>query len=84
MSMAYLVQGLIKGKSWAVNERQSEALVRTHEALMKVNNSIESDLPIDFWTVDLRDAIISLGEVTGDEVTEEILDVVFSRFCIGK
>lgn len=72
------------GKAWAINERQSEALVKAHESLMKVSVSIESDLPMDFWTIDLRDAIMALGEVNGDEVTEELLDVVFSRFCIGK
>ena len=72
------------GISWAVNERQGEALVRAHESLMRVTDSIRGKLPIDFWTIDLRSCIISLGEVTGDEVTEEILDNIFSRFCIGK
>jgi len=72
------------GVSWSVNERQAEALVRSHEALMRVSDSVSQGLPIDFWTIDMRAAIIALGEVTGDEVTEEILDNVFSRFCIGK
>ena len=72
------------GISWSVNERQAEALVRAHEALMRVSDSVAQDLPIDFWTIDMRSAIIALGEVTGDEITEQILDNVFSRFCIGK
>lgn len=72
------------GISWAVNERQAEALVRAHEALMRVTESVAQDLPIDFWTIDMRSAIIALGEVTGDEVTEQILDNIFSKFCIGK
>lgn len=58
--------------------------MKAHESLMKVFVSIKSDLPMDFWTIDLRDAIMAMGEVNGDEVTEELLDVVFSRFCIGK
>lgn len=72
------------GVSWAVNERQAEALVRAHEALMGVAQSIGDDMPYDCWTIDLRAAAIALGEVSGDEVAEEVLDSVFSRFCIGK
>ena len=53
-------------------------------ACLQVCESVSAGLPIDFWTIDLRAALLSLGEVTGDEVTEEVLDAVFSRFCIGK
>jgi tRNA modification GTPase len=51
---------------------------------MAVASSVQEGLPIDFWTIDIRSAIIALGEVTGDEVGEEVLDSIFSRFCIGK
>lgn len=73
-----------EGLAWSVNSRQAQALVKAHESLMKTTDSIEGDLPLDFWTIDLRDALYALGEVTGDVVTEEVLDVIFSKFCIGK
>ncbi|GBF90356.1 tRNA modification GTPase-like protein, partial [Raphidocelis subcapitata] len=72
------------GVSWTVNERQAEALVRAHEALMRVSQTIAEGLPYDLWTIDLRGAALALGEVSGDEVGEEVLDSVFARFCIGK
>eukprot|EP00873_Tetraselmis_striata_P028757 jgi/Tetstr1/449021/TSEL_036246.t1 len=72
------------GAGWAVNLRQAEALTRAQEAFVHVQGSIAEGLPLDFWTIDLRDAAYALGEVTGDEVAEEVLDTVFSKFCIGK
>ncbi|KAI8468364.1 MAG: P-loop containing nucleoside triphosphate hydrolase protein [Monoraphidium minutum] len=72
------------GVSWSVNERQADALVRAHEALMGVAQAIADDVPYDCWTIDLRSAAIALGEVSGDEVAEEVLDSVFARFCLGK
>ncbi len=68
----------------AINQRQEAALVETQAALDRVKTTINQQLPLDFWTIDLRDAIQKLAEVTGEEVTESVLDRVFSRFCIGK
>ena len=43
-----------------------------------------SGLPADLVYVDLEDVISALGEVTGETVQEEIIDTVFSKFCVGK
>ncbi len=68
----------------AINQRQAAALIRAQTALQQVSITIEGRFPLDFWTIDLREAISALGEVTGEEVTESVLDRIFSRFCIGK
>nr|WP_293098228.1 tRNA uridine-5-carboxymethylaminomethyl(34) synthesis GTPase MnmE [Okeania sp. SIO2F4] len=68
----------------AINQRQAVALTRAKVALEQCLNTIKNNLPLDFWTIDLRGAIYALGEVTGEDVTESVLDRIFSRFCIGK
>ena len=68
----------------AINQRQCVALLRAETSLTQVEKTIDDQLPLDFWTIDLRDAIHALGEVTGEEMTESMLDEIFSRFCIGK
>lgn len=69
---------------FAINQRQSAALTRAKIALEQVQETINNQLPLDFWTIDLRLAIQALGEITGEEVTESVLEMIFSRFCIGK
>ena len=69
---------------FTVNQRQGAALTEARNALSQVQETIENQLPLDFWTIDLRAAIAALGQITGDEITESMLDEIFSRFCIGK
>ncbi len=68
----------------AINQRQATALTKAANALVRVQETIAGDLPWDFWTIDLREAIKALGEVTGEELVESVLERIFSRFCIGK
>jgi len=68
----------------AINQRQAAALLRAQQAIARVTETMIQNLPLDFWTIDLREAIQALGEITGEEVTESVLDRIFSRFCIGK
>ena len=74
----------VEGDAYFVSSRQSEALKHAVEAMERVKESALNDLPVDFWTIDLREAAVALGEVTGEDVTEDILGTIFERFCIGK
>ncbi|MCS6959397.1 MAG: tRNA uridine-5-carboxymethylaminomethyl(34) synthesis GTPase MnmE [Pseudanabaenaceae cyanobacterium SKYGB_i_bin29] len=69
---------------FAINQRQAECLYRVVESLERVEEAIHQGLPLDFWTIDLRAAIRAVGEITGEEITESLLEQIFSRFCIGK
>ena len=69
---------------FAINQRQSSALMNAKTALEQVQITIDNQLPLDFWTIDLRGAAQALGEILGEDVTESVLDRIFSRFCIGK
>jgi tRNA modification GTPase len=69
---------------FAINQRQASALTRAKSALEQVQETINDQLPLDFWTIDLRSAIQLLGEITGEDISESVLDRIFSRFCIGK
>jgi tRNA modification GTPase len=73
-----------EGAQWAANQRQAEALRCACAALDRLTETIEHGLPVDFWTIELREAAAALGEITGEDVAEDVLDVVFTKFCIGK
>jgi len=79
-------QGIeIKGSQIIVsNIRHKEALLKAKDSLEAVLDTIEAGLPLDFLTIDLRNAWEYLGEITGESLTEDIIDSIFSRFCIGK
>jgi tRNA modification GTPase len=84
ISLAHQGKVLAANSEVAVNQRQASALTRAKVALQQVQETVQNQLPLDFWTIDLRGAIQALGEITGEDVTESLLDRIFSRFCIGK
>ncbi|MEM9137061.1 MAG: tRNA uridine-5-carboxymethylaminomethyl(34) synthesis GTPase MnmE [Cyanobacteria bacterium P01_F01_bin.42] len=68
----------------AINQRQAQSLNGALTHLRNVENAVQQSLPLDFWTIDLRGAAQKLGEITGEDVVESVLDRIFAKFCIGK
>ena len=64
--------------------RHLSAVKRAREALVHGSESVERNLSGEFLAMDLRAAIDALGEITGEITTDDILDLVFREFCIGK
>ena len=66
------------------NIRHKSALEKTKEAVENIFQTIDSEMPMDLISVDLKEALDSLSEITGEISSEDILDHVFSNFCVGK
>jgi len=66
------------------NIRQADALKRAKSGLEYALEGTKKKMPYDFLIIDLKEALDSLGEITGDSVSDEIINNIFSRFCIGK
>lgn len=64
--------------------RHRDALARAHDALGQAEGSVQAGLSGEFVAMDLRAALDALGEITGVVTTDDILDRIFSEFCIGK
>lgn len=66
------------------NVRQKNALSDALLSMEKVIDSIDAGMPEDFYSIDLMDAYESLGNITGDSVGEDLINEIFSKFCMGK
>lgn len=66
------------------NVRHKDALYKAKQAMQRALDTITSKMPEDFISMDLQQANSALGEITGDTVDEEIIDRIFTKFCLGK
>ncbi|MCR5097602.1 MAG: tRNA uridine-5-carboxymethylaminomethyl(34) synthesis GTPase MnmE [Lachnospiraceae bacterium] len=69
---------------YITNERQKFELINALGSVKRVNESIASGLPEDFYTVDLMDAYSALGSIIGESISDDLVDEIFSKFCMGK
>ena len=66
------------------NTRQKQYIMLAQEAVKKARNSIENSMPVDITAICLKEILEQLSEITGENVTDEIINEIFSKFCLGK
>ncbi|NLN42136.1 MAG: tRNA uridine-5-carboxymethylaminomethyl(34) synthesis GTPase MnmE, partial [Clostridiales bacterium] len=66
------------------NIRHQETLNKAHKHLLDALEGIDNLLPMDIVSIDLRSAVDSLGSITGETITDDLIDKIFSEFCLGK
>lgn len=66
------------------NERQKQAIMDSYESLLMVKKSVNDQMGEDFYTIDLMNAYEKLGSIIGESVDDDLVDTIFSKFCMGK
>lgn len=80
----HLEQLETKDPTYLTNARSIALLEKARTSLQNGKQALESDLSVDMAEIDLKEAWNTLGEITGETYTNELLDELFSRFCLGK
>lgn len=83
----HIVDGNIEDSSQKItitNVRHKSALEKTKQYIENIFDTIHAGLPMDLMAVDIKGALDSLSEVTGEISSEDLLDHIFSNFCVGK
>lgn len=69
---------------YITNKRHKEALEEAFESMQMVKQSLANDMPEDFYSIDLMSAYAALGKIIGEEVEDDLVEEIFSKFCMGK
>lgn len=83
-NMFYMGEISFNDEVFITNIRQKNLLADALGSLNQVENSIFTDMPEDFFSIDLMDSYESLGKITGEQVGEDLINEIFSKFCMGK
>ncbi|MBR3942264.1 MAG: tRNA uridine-5-carboxymethylaminomethyl(34) synthesis GTPase MnmE [Clostridia bacterium] len=84
MLVQFAEEDVSESENIITNERHYECLLNCKQAVDRAIESAEFGMPVDMLTVDIQTAIENLGEITGQTVSQEIVDRVFHNFCLGK
>lgn len=74
----------INDELYITNQRHKEAFLEAYESIEMVQESLLKKMPEDFYSIDLMSAYASLGKIIGEEVGEDLINEIFSKFCMGK
>ena len=84
MLIAYTTTQQSVGDTIVTNARHYEALIKAEDAMQRTLNGLEMNIPGDLLAQDIREAMHYIGEITGQISTTDLLQTLFSKFCIGK
>lgn len=74
----------VNDEIYITNQRHKQALIEACESIELVLKSLADQMPEDFYSIDLMSAYAALGRIIGEEVGEDLINEIFSRFCMGK
>lgn len=74
----------VNDELYITNQRHKEALIESCESMEMVLKSLADQMPEDFYSIDLMSAYASLGRIIGEDVGENLVNEIFSKFCMGK
>ena len=83
----YCIEWSVDSLDWkglSASELAGRVISKSKKGLVNANNSILSGIPIDMISINIKTAIQSLGEILGESVSEDVLNKIFERFCVGK
>ena len=74
----------IEGENIVTNSRHQNLINQSLNSLEKALNTINQGLPLDIISIDVKDILINLGKITGKNVSDDVINEIFSKFCLGK
>jgi tRNA modification GTPase len=66
------------------NSRHLQALLQMKASLKSIKEGLDNNIPVDLLSIEIRSCLFHLGDITGEVTSEDKLDYIFSKFCIGK